>query len=283
MLSEVSSIIFQLYYQQAILWYSMIAVLGAIVGSFITMLCHRLPIMLEWTEPTAQSSNINLLFPRSFCPNCQHSLSWWQNIPFFGYLLVRGKCHFCQHKISPNYFLIEISSIFLSVITAIAVDNPIHTLWWLMFTWLAIALFILDCKYLLLPDSLNYMLLWSGLIFSVINKNTETAIISACIGYASFAIINVIYKIIRKRDGIGQGDFKLLAGIAVWFGWYELPNIVLIASLLGLSYALWLFVTKNNRENGENKTINLNLTLPFAPFLLTSAWLLMVYLQGLNN
>jgi prepilin signal peptidase PulO-like enzyme (type II secretory pathway) len=276
MSQEFTFFILQIAHQHPVLWYIIIVLLGMLAGSFITMLCHRLPVMLQWQEPTKPSPStektFNLFFPRSFCPNCQNTIKWWQNIPILSYCLLGGKCHHCHQPIAHSYLIIEIISVLLSIITALIINDPIHTLWWLLFTWIALALTILDSRYLLLPDSLNYSLLWSGMLFSIVTHNAETAIISAFVGYLSFAIINFLYKLVRKRDGIGQGDFKLLAGIAVWLSWYELPSVVLLSSIFGLCYALYLFL--------KHKSLNINQPIPFAPFLLFAAWLWALYLHN---
>lgn len=270
--NEVSFFLSQIFHLYPVFWYSSIVLLSAIAGSFITLLCYRLPIMLEWTEAQIPNPNkLNLFLPRSFCPKCNKTLRWWHNIPLLSYCLLRGKCRYCQHTIAASYFMIELSCVLISVLTATLVNHPIDSLWWCLFVWIAITMVILDSRYLLLPDSLNYSLLWSGLVFALIQGKTDMAIISAIIGYISFAVINIVYKWVRKRDGIGQGDFKLLAGIAVWVSWYELPQVVLVGSILGLCYALIIFV--------KEKSINLSLTLPFAPFLLIGTWLWVMYLH----
>lgn len=294
MLTQLHTILYQLYYQQPILWYSAIGILGAIAGSFINMLCHRLPIMLKWDEndenpPLQHASDhtphqpkpmhtlhsptilINLFTPRSFCLHCHKTLLWWHNIPLISYLILKGKCYFCRQSVATSYFYIELASVILSLVTAMVISHPIYSLWWCLFVWLGLSLCVFDCRYLLLPDSLNYTLLWSGLLFAVVTGNSEVAILSACIGYLTFAIINTLYKWIRQRDGIGQGDFKLLAGIAAWISWYELPSVVLISASLGLTYALVYFL--------KNNMVDLKFAVPFAPFLLISTWLWMIFLH----
>ncbi len=268
---------------------------GAIIGSFLTMLVYRLPRMMEqqWREecrslleqpePFPQKPKENLVWPRSHCPHCKTPLKIWQNLPLFGYLLQRGKCHFCGEKIPIRYFLIEVFSVGIAGLATLHFSATITAIYAMIFGWILIALAFIDAEHQLLPDSLTYPLLWLGL---PINLNhtfapIDDVIWGAVAGYLLLWGISKSYKLLRGREGIGLGDAKLLAALGAWFGWQMLPLILLIAAVTALLIALPMILL-NQRGASQNQSPNQIEALqfssiPFGPFLAISGGLLLFW------
>ncbi|MCD6046764.1 MAG: prepilin peptidase [Gammaproteobacteria bacterium] len=232
---------------------------SACIGSFLNVVIYRLPLMLD-------NENISLSRPRSACPNCKHMIAWYDNIPIISYFLLHAACRHCQQKISWRYPLIEFITIFLSLAVYFILGFNNQMLAGLVFTWWLIAMTVIDLEHFLLPDQLTLSLLWLGLLINIQHLFTalSDAVIGAALGYSLLWLINNLYKWVRKKDGLGQGDWKLLAAFGAWFGWMPLFYILTTASFIGAIVGLMAII---------NKKAKLETALPFGPFLCIGAWL----------
>lgn len=231
----------------------MSAVLGAITGSFLGVVAERVPPMVMEEEGCG-----NLLFPGSHCPVCQHSLSAWENIPLLSWLVLRGRCRQCRTAIPLQVFLIELFTAIFFGITAWCVPG-IETLFslWLLAAFL-LPLAMIDWKHQLLPDCLTQPLLWAGLLIHALGSalSLRDALFGAVAGYLSLWFLYWGFRLTTGREGLGYGDFKLLAALGAWCGWQALPSIELIAALCGIMGYL-----ASGNLNKNNQTIS------FGPYL----------------
>jgi leader peptidase (prepilin peptidase)/N-methyltransferase len=237
-------------------------IVGLIVGSFINVVIYRLP-------KSVMGDSISLSNPnRSFCPECRHSLSVIELIPLLSYLLQRGKCKHCKQPISIQYPVIELICGFLTASAFMKFGLNLELIFILYFIFSLVALFWIDAKHQLLPDAITLPLIATGLVFNYPFGFVEftDALIGTAIGYLTLWSIFWIYKLIRKVDGLGYGDFKLVALLGAWFGWQSLPILLLGASTLGIVYFLLLIRDRNQ-------------VFSFGPFLIIPAlaWLFTQY------
>jgi len=252
------------------LYISVTTFLGLMVGSFLNVVIHRLPRIMEreWHE---QCSNLdreetppavpyNLIVPRSACPSCGHMISAWKNIPVISWLALRGRCAHCKAPISPRYPIVEALTGIISGYIAWHFGFGATALAALLFTWTLIALTFIDFDTQLLPDSITQPLIWLGLLFNLNNLFTslEAALIGAVAGYLSLWSVYWLFKLITKREGMGYGDFKLLAAIGAWLGWQMLPLVILLSSLVGAVVGISLILFA-----GHGRQI----PIPFGPYL----------------
>ena len=247
-----------------------ITFLGVIIGSFLNVVIYRLPIMIYANENNLKSP-VNLLLPASSCPHCQHRLRWWHNIPLLSFILLRGKCFFCQEFISRAYPFVEFITGWLFAFLAWQFYGDwMHLVPILIFTCWLIALMMIDMKTMLLPDSLTLSLLWLGLLVNSFHLFTDlkSAVWGAIVGYVFLYCLNKSYEIIRKKTGMGGGDFKLVAALGAWIGWAYLPFLLFIASLLALVLILLRRVIKK---------IDFNDPIPFGPFLAIGGWIILLF------
>ncbi|SAK42707.1 prepilin peptidase [Caballeronia catudaia] len=256
--------------------YGFAVVLGLVIGSFLTVVVHRLPVLLEraWRAeieavvPDAPKSGadtyperFNLAVPRSACPHCKHVLRAWENIPVLSYLALRGRCSACGARVSPRYPLIELTTGALAALSLYAFGPswPAVAAFGLCATLLAAALIDYDTRYL--PDVLTLPLLWAGLIVNFSEGGFATlhdAVTGAIAGYLFLWCVYWLFKLVRGVEGMGYGDFKLLAAIGAWLGWAPLAQVVLIAAVAGAAFgivATWM------------KRMRFEEPLPFGPFL----------------
>lgn len=254
------------------------------VGSFLNVVIYRLPVMLErdWRSQAreflelddnnaAPQPTFNLMTPRSRCPQCGHQIKAWQNIPVLSWLLLRGKCGACKAPISFRYPSIEL----LSAICSVAVISLFGFTWMglfaCLFTWMTLALIFIDYDTTLLPDQITYPLLWLGLITNTFTSGivpVQDAIIGAIAGYLFLWTTYWGFKLITGKEGMGYGDFKLLAALGAWLGWQALPSIILIAAASGLLYAVARMLgAKQSRSE----------PIPFGPFLGVAGWVTLVF------
>ncbi len=256
---------------------------GLVVGSFLNVVIHRVPIMLHrsWTrdcrehlEPGSQESQAtityNLITPASRCPQCDHRISALENIPVLSYLFLKGRCSGCGTAISLRYPAVEIVTAILSVITVLHFGYSIQTLAALAFTWTMIPLFLIDFDTQLLPDSITLPLLWAGLLASLFNLfvDSQTSIIGAVAGYLSLWTIYQLFKLVTGKEGMGFGDFKLLAAIGAWLGWQALPVVILFSSVVGAVMGITLILFKG-RDHSQ--------PMPFGPFLAAAGWITLLW------
>lgn len=257
-------------------------VLGLLVGSFLNVVIYRLPLMMmtgwrnecrvflaeEAGEEVKEEEQevFNLSLPRSHCPECKTMVKAWQNIPIISYVILRGRCDHCSTHISLRYPIIELISGLLSLFIAAHFGYSIELGLVLIFTWALIALTMIDADHGLLPDDIVLPLIWLGILSNTQGMFTSPidAIYGAAAGYLSLWSVNWAYKLVRKQDGFGAGDFKLLAALGAWMGWELLPVIIFLSaitgSVIGLSGILFY---------GKDK----NLKIPFGPYLAIAGWI----------
>ena len=259
--------------------------LGSIVGSFLNVVIYRLPKILSqnWSaecrayleiEADSESKNAevkkhSLLWPASSCPKCENKIRPWHNLPIFGYLLLKGRCKDCDTPISPRYPLVELISGLLSVIVIWKFGATTQGLMALAITWTLIALTGIDFDEHLLPDCITLPLLWAGLIVNSFGIFTDlyTALWGAIAGYLILWSVYWLFKIVTGKEGMGFGDFKLLAALGAWLGWTYLPTIVLLSSVVGLVFALLFMVFSGNKKSAP---------IAFGPYLAVAGWICLI-------
>ena len=265
-----------------------VTILGLIVGSFLNVVIYRLPVMLEreWKqqcqelmgteEQEGENQTFNLMLPASRCHDCGHKITFLENIPVISYLFLKGACSECGTKISPRYPIVELITALLSIVVAWHFGASLHTGAALLLTWALIALSMIDYDHKLLPDNIVLPFLWLGLLINLNGLFTDlpSAIIGAIAGYLSLWSIFWLFKLITGKEGMGYGDFKLLALFGAWLGWQYLFQIVLLSSLVGAIVGIMLIVIL-----GRDRTI----PIPFGPFLATAGWISLLWGEEINQ
>jgi leader peptidase (prepilin peptidase)/N-methyltransferase len=254
-----------------------IGLLGLLIGSFLNVVILRLPkVLLSSVEETNQNSPFSLLLPRSYCPKCLNFIAWYDNVPLFSYLWLGRKCRHCHQPISWRYPGIEAFTALLSFWIAHHFGFHLTTLASLFFIWALIALSFIDIDHTFLPDDITFPALWLGLLFNAVDVFTSptAAILGAAGGYCILWSVYWIFKLITHKEGMGYGDFKLLALLGAWLGWQALPLIILLSSLLGSIIGLALIVFK-----GKNK----HSAIPFGPFLTLAGFVALLWGPKLNQ
>jgi leader peptidase (prepilin peptidase) / N-methyltransferase len=251
---------------------ALFGVLGLLVGSFLNVVIHRLPKMmeLEWAANCAElagtevpeSAPFDLSRPRSRCPHCQHQIRWYENVPVVSYLVLRGRCSSCKTPISIRYPVIEIITGLFFVAMAHMYGLTPTGMVWAVLACLLIAQFWIDFDTQLLPDDLNYLILWLGLIASAMGWTTvalPSSVWGAVFGYLSLWSVYQLHHRLTGKQGMGHGDFKLLAGLGAWFGAEYLVALILLSSVVGsiLGGVLLLVGRLSNKD----------IPIPFGPFL----------------
>jgi leader peptidase (prepilin peptidase)/N-methyltransferase len=262
--------------------------IGLAVGSFLNVVVYRLPVMLErdWksqcrellelADEKVEEPHFNLSKPASHCPQCGHRIKISENIPVISFLLLRGRCAACHQPISIRYPIVEAFSGLLSLIVAWHFGVSWETLGALLITWVLIALSLIDFDHQLLPDAIVLPTLWLGLLLSLfgIFTDSQASIIGAVAGYLSLWSVFHIFKLLTGKQGMGHGDFKLLALFGAWLGWHSLFQIVLLSSLVGAIVGLSLILFM-----GRDKSI----PIPFGPYLATAGWISLLWGEQINQ
>ncbi|USX23909.1 A24 family peptidase [Oxalobacteraceae bacterium OTU3REALA1] len=258
---------------------------GLLIGSFLNVVIHRLPKMMqresdnycavEAGKPEIHIERYNLMVPRSACPHCHHQITAMENIPVVSYLALRGKCSNCKAKISPRYPAIEMLTGVLSALVVWKLGTGWQGLGGLFFLYFLVALTFIDADTQLLPDDLTYPLIWAGLLININGTyvSLHDAVVGAAAGYLALWTIYWVYKLVRGREGMGYGDFKLLAALGAWMGWATLPAIVLMASLVGAVVGIALMVA--NRRGFDYQ-------IPFGPYLAAAGLITFLYREPLT-
>ncbi len=262
-------------------------ILGLCVGSFLNVVIYRLPVMMqsEWrsdclvfleqaAEP--EKEKFNLLVPRSRCGNCGHAISAIENIPVLSYLLLLGKCAECKTPISIQYPMVEIFTALVSLVVGWHFGVSLQALAALLFSWCLIAASGIDIGHKLLPDNITLPLLWLGLLLGLFNVfvDLETSVIGAICGYLSLWSVFIIFKLVTGKEGMGHGDFKLLAMLGAWTGWKMLFVIVLTSSLVGSVIGITMILLKKTDRATQ---------IPFGPYLAAAGWLALLWGEDLLN
>ncbi|MFC1748191.1 prepilin peptidase [Pseudomonadota bacterium] len=258
-----------------------VTILGAMVGSFLNVVIHRLPIMMDrqWTQqcaelndqpPTDDIPSYNLAKPSSSCPHCGHKIRAIENIPVLSYLFLKGKCAGCDAKISARYPLIEAFSAGISAFIAWHFGMGWEAAAALVLTWSLIPLTMIDIDRQLLPDIITLPFLWAGLTVSLFGlfSDINSAVIGALAGYLTLWSIYWAFKLITNKEGMGYGDFKLLAMLGAWMGWQMLPVIILLSSLVGAAIGIALILFRGRDHN---------IPIPFGPYLAIAGWIALIW------
>ncbi|MGY8525815.1 prepilin peptidase [Paracidovorax citrulli] len=247
-----------------------VAVLGLIVGSFLNVVIHRLPTMIDrmlandhaqlMGDPLPYPDRYDLAVPRSACPHCGATILAWHNIPLVGYLLVRGRCASCKAPIPVRYPLVEAASAALALLALWRFGASWQALGAMALLWTLLALAVIDSRTRLLPDQLTQPLLWLGLLLNVsgLFAPLPDAVIGAAAGYLMLRGAAELFRLVRGREGMGHGDFKLMGALGAWFGWPALPALIVCASLSGLVYGLANLALRRQHRDTE---------IPFGPFI----------------
>ncbi len=259
---------------------------GIVIGSFLNVVIHRIPQMMqresdnyvaqENGQPLPHKTPYNLIIPRSACPHCQHRITALENIPIVSYLLLRGKCSQCKTPISARYPIVELLSGALSAFLIWHFGAGLMGFATCVYAYLLIAMTFIDADTQLLPDDLTYPLLWLGLL---VNLNgtfvpLSEAVIGAMAGYLGLWSIYWIFKLTTGKEGMGYGDFKLLAALGAWLGWTMLPTIVLLSSLVGAVVGISLIIFTNRRRDQ---------TMPFGPYLAGAGMITLLYGKSIGQ
>ena len=265
-----------------ILFYFASGILALLIGSFLNVVIYRLPKMMEteWKKEcklllgmdngNETEAVFNLVLPGSSCPSCQSRISPLDNIPVISYLFLQGKCRNCNTRIALRYPLIELTSCLLIVAVAIEFGVSVQSFFAFLLTWSLITLAVIDYDHKLLPDSITLPFLWLGIICNLfgIFTDIESSVYGAIFGYLILWFVFMLFKIITGKEGMGHGDFKLLAMLGAWLGWQYLPLIIILSSLSGsvVGIGLMLF-SKHNKSQ----------PIPFGPFLALAGWVSLMY------
>lgn len=212
----------------------------------------------------------NLVIPRSHCPACDHQIKVVENIPVISYLFLKGKCSKCGNKISIRYPLIELLSALTVVTVAFYFGVSIQTLFALCLTWALITLSMIDFDHQLLPDDITLPFLWLGIIINLFNVFTdiESSVLGAIFGYGILWLVYISFKLFTGKEGMGHGDFKLLAVLGAWFGWQTLPLIIILSSVVGATVGILLIIFKSHNRTSA---------IPFGPYLAIAGWVSMLW------
>jgi len=286
-----------------------VTVLGLLVGSFLNVVIHRMPIilarewraqaldiLLEWAQDKgapaalgkssdtlpevakkhADAPRYNLVVPRSSCPSCGHRIGALQNIPVVSWLWLRGRCAGCSTRISVRYPIVEAISGLLSGYVAWRFGFSLATVGGLLFCWTLIAATFIDFDTKLLPDDLTLPLLWAGLLFNLggVFAPLSSAIIGAIAGYLALWSVYWVFKLLTGKEGMGYGDFKLLAAIGAWLGWQMLPAVILLSSLVGAVVGILLIVLARHGRQ---------VPIPFGPYLAAAGVIAMFWGEAINR
>ena len=264
---------------------ALLGLLGLLVGSFLNVVIHRLPRMMElrWaaecaqlqsgsdSDPDLPAAPFNLMVPRSRCPHCGHQIRWFENVPVISYLALRGRCAGCRAPISARYPLIELFNAGLFAWCGWRWGLSATALVWCGFAAAVLALAAIDWDTTLLPDDITLPLVWAGLLAAALNlsgTNLPQALWGAVAGYLSLWLVYWGFKLATGKEGMGYGDFKLFAALGAWFGWSALIPMILMASLIGAVVGIGMKFYSQLREGGY---------VPFGPFLALAGLTAMVF------
>jgi len=272
--------------QSSILLVAVAVLLGLMAGSFLNVVIHRMPKMMErqWRAEYAgmtgqeapPAERYNLIVPRSKCPACGHGITALENIPVVSYLALGGKCSACKARISPRYPVVEALTGALSGYIAWRFGLSLAALGALLFSWAMIALAFIDLDTFYLPDDITLPLLWTGLLFNLggVFTGLQSAVIGAIGGYLALWSVFWIFKFATGKEGMGYGDFKLLAAIGAWLGWEMLPQVILLSSLVGAVIGIALIVFARHGRN---------VPIPFGPYLAIAGLIALLYGEAINR
>ena len=279
----------ELFTQMPVLFIGISFLVALLIGSFLNVVIYRLPIMMEraWRaqcEEIAETPAVelptgrfDLVAPRSRCPACGHGITAMQNIPVISYLVLRGKCGHCQVPISRRYPIIELLTAVLTGIVAWRFGFGWEAAAAILMTWALITISVIDIDHQIIPDSVSLPLIWAGLFLSLFHEtagaeilfiDAKTAIAGGLAGYLSLWSIYHLFRLLTGKEGMGYGDFKLLAALGAWLGWQMLPLIILLSAAVGAVVGISLIVFKHHDRGAP---------IPFGPYLAAAGWIAMLY------
>ena len=266
-----------------------ITLLGLVVGSFLNVVIYRLPIMMHkaWNKECCDFLEIekknneneeqfNLLVPFSRCPHCQQKIRAWENIPVLSYIFLKGQCSSCQSSISIRYPAIELLTGLLSFIVAMHFSYGVQVIPALLLTWSLITLSFIDIDHQLLPDDITLPFLWLGLLFGFFSIFTDisSSLIGSMAGYMILWSIYIAFKILTGKEGMGHGDFKLLAMLGAWIGWEMLPFTIILSSFCGALIGISMIVF-GGRDRKQ--------AMSFGPYLAMAGWIALIWGEQISH
>ena len=276
--------------QSPLLFAAVTFAFALVIGSFLNVVIHRVPLMMEreWREQCAElqetapeqalpTGTFNLITPQSHCPGCGNPIRAWQNVPILSYLMLGGRCASCKQSISVRYPLVELLTGLLVALCAWHFGIGWEALMAIILTFILIPISIIDAETQLIPDSIVLPLIWLGLGMALFHPvaGSETlfiapkdAIVGAIAGYLSLWSVYQLFKIITGKEGMGYGDFKLLAALGAWLGWQQLPLIILMSAIVGAIVGLSMMAFRNHDRS---------VPIPFGPYLAAAGWITMLW------
>jgi len=277
--------VFEAVIESAPLLYAAVFVAGAIFGSFLNVVILRLPALLEYDwrcqcrellelggDPADRPPGI--VFSRSKCPNCGHGIRAWENVPLFSYVALGGKCSNCKSRISPRYPIVEFITGVLFVVTIWHFGPTVQGLTALLLTSFLVVMAGIDIDHQLLPDNLTMPLMWAGIVLSFWSIHTDLAasVTGAMAGYLVLWSIYHLFRLVTGKEGMGYGDFKLLAALGAWLGWQMLPLVVIFSSVVGAVAGLALIGSGRLKRDKP---------MPFGPFIAAAGWIALIWGQDI--
>lgn len=279
----------EFFANQPLFLYLVLALLGLVVGSFLNVVILRLPRMLQqaWTHDCRAlleledshddpRETLSLAFPGSHCPSCAAPIQPWHNIPVLSWLLLRGRCASCRAPIGLRYPAVELLTAVATVTVGVLVPFSAALLAYLLLTWSLIALAGIDIDTQLLPDDITLPLLWAGLAFNMVTDIVplQDAVIGAMAGYLLLWTIYWVFRLLTGKEGMGFGDFKLLAALGAWLGWQSLPLVILLSSAVGAVLGV-LILGLSGRGRSH--------PLPFGPYLAAAGWITLLWGERISD
>jgi len=281
--------VLQAFSENTPLYIFSVALLSLLVGSFLNVVIHRIPIMLQraWRRQclevleqpdiaSPEEENISLLRPRSRCPQCGVTIKAIENIPLLSFLLLKGRCARCKKRISLRYPIVEALTAVLSIVVAWRFGFNYVTVWALLLTWCLIALSFIDLDHQILPDNITIPALWFGLLLNTVGVFTDlqSAVFGAVAGYVSLWLVFYGFKLLTGKEGMGFGDFKLFALFGAWLGWQALPLIILLSAFSGAVIGILMVIFQ-----GRDRDV----PIPFGPYLSTAGWIALLWSEEITN
>ena len=285
----------ELFASSPLLFSGVAFVIALLIGSFLNVVIYRLPIIMEreWREqckaladePTSEvtAEHFSIAAPRSRCPECGQQITMLQNIPVLSYLALGGRCANCKTAISPRYPIVELAAALLAGFVALHFGFGAEAVMGIVFTLALIPITLIDFDHQLIPDSIVLPLLWVGLIMSLFHPvpgattlfiSPADAILGAAAGYLAFWTVYQVFRLLTGKEGMGYGDFKLLAAMGAWLGWQALPTIILMSAFVGAVVGILLMIFRGRDHQ---------VPMPFGPFLAAAGWITMLYGETIRH